>query len=118
MRLRRRAHSRGGGIRHSVLAFGLVTLLIAGALSYLADSDPDGLDAATRRGCAMSADGSLSGDCAARDAREHALAGGPLAGYAVRGDSRFTGVAGVLGAGAVLVLAGGVFWLLRRRAPR
>lgn len=103
----------------------LVTLLVAGVLSYLADSDPDGLDAATRHGCTASApgevsgelSGELSGDCVARDARSHPLAGTPLAGYTVGGDERLTGLAGVFGSGVVLVLAGGVFWLLRRRTP-
>lgn len=99
------------------MAFGLLVLVIAGGLSYLADSDPDGLDAATQRGCTVSATGELRGDCIARDAREHPLAGGPLAGYAIRGDGRTTGLAGVAGALATLLAAGGLFWLLRRRKP-
>ncbi len=104
-------------MRRLLLGFGLVVLLVAGGLSYLADPDPDGLDAATRRGCTESSSGSLAGECVAQDAREHPLAGSPLADYAVGGDERLTGVAGVLGVLATLAVAGGLFWLLRRRSP-
>jgi cobalt/nickel transport protein len=34
----------------------------------------------------------------------------------VSGDSRFTGVAGVVGVVATLAVAGGLFWVLRRRS--
>lgn len=101
--------------------FALVALVIAGALSYLADSDPDGLDSATLEGCQVveTVQGEeLRGDCIARNAGEHDLSGGPLADYAVGGDDRLTGVAGVLGVAATLVLAGGLFWLLRKRSDR
>jgi cobalt/nickel transport protein len=100
-----------------LVAFGVVTLLIAGLLSYLADPDPDGLDAVTRRGCAVDAAQELAGDCIARDAREHALADGPLADYAVGGDGALTGLAGIAGVLVTLALTGGLFWLLRRRTP-
>lgn len=99
--------------------FALVALVIAGALSYFADSDPDGLDTATLEGCEVvetDAGEELVGDCIARGAQDHQLAASPLADYAVGGDDRFTGVAGVLGVVATLVIAGGLFWLLRKRS--
>ena len=99
------------------LGFGLVTLLIAGALSYLADSDPDGLDTITRDGCTVREIGGveqLEGSCIAQDAEDSAVAGSPLADYSVGGDEGLTGAAGVLGALVTLGAAGGLFWLLRR----
>jgi len=98
--------------------FALVALVIAGALSYFADSNPDGLDSATLEGCeVVETDGGeeLRGDCIAQRAKDHDLADGPLADYAVGGDDRFTGVAGVVGVLATLVVSGGLFWLLRTR---
>jgi cobalt/nickel transport protein len=98
--------------------FAVVALVVAGVLSYFADPDPDGLDSATLQGCEVvttDAGEELTGDCIAKDAEDHRLADGPLADYAVGGDDRFTGVAGVLGVLATFVVAGGLFWLLRRR---
>ena len=103
--------------RRFFFAFGLVAVLVAGALSYLAAGSPDGLDSVSQRGCTQVQE-DLVGDCIARDARDHALGDGPLADYTVAGNDRFTGVAGVLGVLATLVVAGGLFWLLRRRSPR
>lgn len=94
--------------------FALVALICAGVLSYFADSAPDGLDSATRKGCEEVA-GQLTGDCIAQNAGDHHMADSPLANYAVGGDNRFTGVAGVLGVLATAAIAGGLFWLLRRR---
>lgn len=104
-------------MKRFLLAFGLVTLVIAGALSYVADSDPDGLDLATQQGCTVTAQEELIGDCIAQDARKHTLAGSPLADYTLGGDDRSTGVAAVLGVLITLAVAGGLFWLLRRRKP-
>lgn len=98
--------------------FALVALICAGVLSYFADSNPDGLDSATLEGCEVvetDAGEQLTGDCIARRAGDHHLADSPLADYAVGGDDRFTGVAGVLGVLATAVAAGGLFWLLRKR---
>lgn len=98
--------------------FALAALVIAGALSYFADPDPDGLDSATLKGCQVvqTAHGEeLTGSCIAQRAKDHDMAASPLAGYAVGGDSRFTGVAGVAGVAVTLALAGGLFWLLRTR---
>jgi cobalt/nickel transport protein len=100
--------------------FALVALVCAGVLSYFADSDPDGLDSATLKGCSVvqTAQGEeLTGNCIAQQAGQHHMSDSPLADYAVGGDDRFTGVAGVLGVLATAVLAGGLFWLLRKR-PR
>ncbi|HEX2133432.1 MAG TPA: PDGLE domain-containing protein [Actinophytocola sp.] len=108
------------GLRLFFAGFAVVALVIAGALSYFADSDPDGLDTATLEGCEVvetDAGEELVGDCVARNAGDHHLSESPLADYAVGGDDRFTGVAGVLGVLATLVVAGGLFWLLRRRSP-
>lgn len=99
--------------------FALVALVIAGVLSYVADSSPDGLDAATLEGCEVvqtDRGEELTGSCIAQRAEDHDLAGGPLADYAVAGDDRFTGVAGVAGVAATALVAGGLFWLLRRRS--
>jgi cobalt/nickel transport protein len=100
--------------------FAIVALVIAGALSYFADSDPDGLDTATLEGCEVvetDAGEELRGDCIAKNAGDHDLADSPLADYAVDGDDRFTGLAGVIGVVATLAVAGGLFWLLRKRTP-
>ncbi len=99
-------------------AFALVALVFAGVFSYFADSDPDGLDSATLEGCEVvetDAGEELTGDCIAKNAKDHDLADSPLADYAVGGDDRFTGVAGVVGVVGTLVVAGGLFWVLRRR---
>ncbi|WP_447003214.1 PDGLE domain-containing protein [Saccharothrix isguenensis] len=84
--------------------FAVVSLVLAGAVSYFADGNPDGLDHVTEQ------------HGIAEHAQDHPLAGSPLADYAVAGDDRFTGLAGVLGVVATLVLAGGLFWLLRKRS--
>jgi cobalt/nickel transport protein len=101
--------------------FALVALIVAGVLSYFADSDPDGLDSATLKGCEVvetDRGEQLTGECIAQRAGDHHLADSPLADYAVDGDDRFTGVAGVLGVLATAVIAGGLFWLLRRRPQK
>ena len=66
----------------------ILTLLIAGGVSYLASASPDGQDSATLQGCEIVAvDGAeeLTGTCIAQHAEEHALAGSPLADYALSG---------------------------------
>ncbi|MFD1150837.1 PDGLE domain-containing protein [Saccharothrix hoggarensis] len=85
------------------LGFAVVSLVLAGVFSYFADSDPDGLDHVTEQ------------HGIAEHAQDHPLGGWPLADYAVAGDDRFTGVAGVLGVVLTLVVAGGLFRLLRKR---
>jgi cobalt/nickel transport protein len=101
------------------LGFLLVALAIAGGLSHLASSAPDGLDSVTLSGCALSEDGEpVAGTCIAQNAQEHGLAGSPLADYAVGGAGGGVGLAGVVGVVVTLAVAGGLFWVLRRRDPR
>ncbi|WP_199433306.1 PDGLE domain-containing protein [Qaidamihabitans albus] len=95
----------------------LICLLLAGGVSYLADSAPDGLESVLDDGCTETG-GELRGSCAGQHARDHALADSPLADYAVAGNDSLTGVAGVLGVLATLAVAGGLFRLLRRRAGK
>jgi cobalt/nickel transport protein len=100
-------------------AFAVVALLFAGVVSYFADSNPDGLDSATQNGCQVveTAEGEqLDGNCIAQNAKEHDLGEGPLADYAVNGDDRFTGLAGVIGVLGTLVVSFGLFTLLRKRS--
>lgn len=100
------------------LGFLVIALLIAGGLSYFASSDPDGLDSVTLHGCQVSeVDGQekLDGTCIAQNAQGSATAGSPLADYAVGGGEGTTGLAGIIGVVVTLVVAGGLFWVLRRR---
>ncbi len=86
----------------------LVALLLGGVASYYASAHPDGLEhVAEQVGFADSAD-------------DHAVADGPLADYSVRGvdDQRVAGgLAGVIGIGVTLLLAGGLALVVRRRTP-
>ncbi|MFN8098909.1 MAG: PDGLE domain-containing protein [Dermatophilaceae bacterium] len=99
---------RAVGIRTLVGVGLVVCLLLAGVVSVFASSSPDGLQhVADTLGFASSA-------------TPHASDGSPLAGYGVRGvhDSRLSGgLAGVIGVVLVGVLAFGLTWALRRRAP-
>ena len=92
--------------RISWIAGLLLTLVIAGVVSYYASSHPDGLEwAAGESGFADTA-------------RDSAAADSPLADYGVAGvdDGRLSGgLAGVIGVAVTLVLAGGLTLLLRRR---
>ncbi|PPK61578.1 PDGLE domain-containing protein [Actinokineospora auranticolor] len=105
-----------------LLGFLLVALVLAGAVSYFADSNPDGLDHATLAGCQVVEDGhggeTLQGTCIAQNAKDHHLAGSPLADYVVNGGEGTTGLAGVIGVAVTVVVAGGLFWLLRRRPTK
>lgn len=100
------------------IVFAAVTLLIAGGVSYLASSHPDGLDSATLKGCeVVEVDGAeeLTGSCIAQHAKPHTLEQSPLADYSIGGDSALSGVAGVVGVVVTLLLAGGLFHLIGRR---
>lgn len=102
------------------LAFLAVVLLVAGGLSYFASSSPDGLDSVTLHGCEVTetADGEqLDGTCIAQNAQDSATAGSPLAGYSIGGGDGTIGPAGIIGVLVTLVVAGGLFWLLRTRTP-
>ena len=86
--------------------FLLVTLVIAGVVSFYASSHPDGLE--------YVAHATGFGDTA----KGHSVGDGPLAGYGVAGvhNSRLSGgLAGVIGVSVTLLLAGGLALLLRRR---
>ena len=100
------------------LGFLVVTLLVAGAVSYAASGDPDGLDTVALHGCEVVETGAgeqLEGSCIAQHADEHALAGSPLADYTIGGGEGTVGPAGVIGVLVTLLVAGGLFRLLRRR---
>jgi len=106
------------GRRWFLAGFAAVALLLAGVASYLAYPEPDGLDTVASRGCTVTetaAGDQLEGSCMARGAEDHALAGGPLADYTVGGEDGLVGVAGIAGVAVTVVLAGGLFWILRRR---
>ncbi|MFI7649530.1 PDGLE domain-containing protein [Micromonospora sp. NPDC049460] len=99
----------------------LVALLLAGVVSNFASSHPDGLDSSLREGCTFDADDNITGgSCPAQQEKEHEI-GGPLADYGIAGiDNDFlsTGLSGVLGVLLTFAVAGGAFWLVRRRGPR
>lgn len=91
----------------SLVVVGLVvSLLVAGVASYYASTHPDGLEyVAEQAGFADTAEDSATSDS-------------PLSDYRVKGvenDAVSGGLAGVLGAVVVLLLAGGLTWLVRRR---
>ena len=102
----------------------LAALVIAGGLSYLASSDPDGLDSVALHGCTVTGtDGGvrLDGTCIAQNARESRTAGSPLADYAIGGREGTTGLAGVIGVVVTALVAGLLFQVLRphpRTGPR
>jgi cobalt/nickel transport protein len=103
------------------VGFLVVALLIAGGLSYFASSAPDGLDTVALNGCQTvpTAGGEeLTGECIARNATDHAAAGSPLADYRLLGGDGTVGPTGIIGVLVTLVVAGGLFWLLRRRGTR
>lgn len=92
--------------RRLVVVGVLVSLFLAGVVSFYASSHPDGLVfVAGKKGFLDSAGA-------------HATDGSPFAGYATRGveNARLSGgIAGVAGATLVFVLAGGLFLAVRRR---
>ena len=107
--------------RRSWLVFLLVTLAVAGGVSNLASSTPDGLDSATLLGCAVTqVDGAeeLTGQCIAQGATPHPVAASPLADYSVLGAEGSGGLAGIFGALLTLGVAFAVFRLIARRWSR
>ena len=102
------------------LGFLLVALIIAGGLSYFASPHPDGLDSVALEGCQVTEiEGAeqLDGSCIAQHATDSATAGSPLADYSILGGEGTVGPAGIVGVLVTLLIAGGLFWLLRRRGP-
>jgi len=84
----------------------LISMVIAGGVSYYASSHPDGLEKAAEEV------GFLD------NAEDSAVADSPLADYGVAGveDERLSvGLAGVLGVLVMVVVAGGGFMLLARK---
>lgn len=95
--------------RRVLLAGVVVSLLVAGVLSFYASSRPDGLTSVAQ---------SLG---FASSERPSATSGSPVSGYAVRGvaDDRLAGgLAGILGVVVVGAAMTGLVLLLRRRAPK
>ena len=85
----------------------LVSLLLAGVVSFYASSQPDGLERVAED------EGFLA------TAEDHDLAGSPLADYGVDGvdDARLSvGLAGLAGVGVTLAVGAGLFWVARRPA--
>lgn len=93
--------------RRFLVGFALAAVLIAGVVSYFASSSPDGLER-------------VAGDQGIAAAEEeHATGDSPLADYGIRGvqsDALSGGLAGVVGVVVVLVVAGGIAFLVRRRS--
>jgi cobalt/nickel transport protein len=83
----------------------VVSLVLAGGVSYYASSDPDGLE-------------KVAGDVGFLDsAKESAVEDGPLAGYGVAGvdNERISGgLAGVIGVASTAAVSFGLFYTLRR----
>lgn len=93
-------------LRTLMFAGVLVALVLAGVVSFYASSSPDGLERVSHE------------HGFAQAAGQHRTDGSPLAGYSTRGvhNARMSnGIAGVSGTLLVLALAGGGFWVLRRR---
>lgn len=86
--------------------FLLVSLLVAGVGSFYASSHPDGLEYVAGKTGFMDS------------AKDSPTADSPFADYGVKGvdNARLSGgLAGVVGCVVVLVLAGGLFLVVRRR---
>lgn len=88
--------------------FLLVSLVLAGIVSYYASSSPDGLEKVAEE------------EGISAEEKDHALGDSPLGDYGVKGvgnEWASVGLSGVIGVGAVLLVGGGLFWGLRRRDP-
>ena len=85
----------------------VVSLFLAGVVSYYASSSPDGLE-------------KVAGDIGfIETAKEHSNADGALADYGVKGienDRLSTGAAGVIGVIATGVISTGLFMMVRRKS--
>ncbi|RKS77227.1 cobalt/nickel transport protein [Actinomadura pelletieri DSM 43383] len=96
------------------IGFLLVSLVLAGIVSYYASADPDGLEK-------VAEDKGINAE-----EKDHGLKDSPLGDYGVKGvdNARLSGgLSGVIGVGVVLLAGGGLFWFVRRRgssdaAPR
>ena len=93
-------------MKNPLVVSGLVlSLVLAGGVSYYASSQPDGLE-------------KVAGDIGFLDsAKESAVEDGPLAGYGVAGvdNERISGgLAGVIGVASTTAVSFGLFYALRR----
>ena len=93
-------------MKNPLVVSGLVlSLVLAGGVSYYASSQPDGLE-------------KVAGDIGFLDsAKESAVEDGPLAGYGVPGvdNERISGgLAGVIGVASTAAVSFGLFYALRR----
>jgi len=93
-------------VKNPLVVTGLVvSLVLAGGVSYYASSQPDGLE-------------KVAGDIGFLDsAKESAVEEGPLAGYGVAGveNERISGgLAGVIGVASTAAVSFGLFYALRR----
>ena len=93
-------------MKNPLIVTGLVvSLVLAGGVSYYASSQPDGLE-------------KVAGDIGFLDsAKESAVEDGPLAGYGVAGveNERISGgLAGVIGVASTAAVSFGLFYALRR----
>jgi cobalt/nickel transport protein len=93
-------------MKNPLVVSGLVlSLVLAGGVSYYASSQPDGLE-------------KVAGDVGFLDsAKESAVEDGPLAGYGVAGvdNERISGgLAGVIGVASTAAVSFGLFYALRR----
>lgn len=98
--------SRRPSNRAFFVSFLLVSLLVAGVVSYYASAHPDGLNYVAQK--------TGFGDAQ----KPHSTSDSPFAGYTTKGvgDSRLSGgLAGVVGVLVMLGLSTGLFWALRRR---
>jgi cobalt/nickel transport protein len=97
------------------VTFAAASLVIAGVVSHFASSSPDGLDAATLRGCEVvetPGGEQLTGTCIAQHASDHAMSASPLADYG--GSTWLHTLAGILGVVVTMAVAGSAFWLIAR----
>ncbi|MFB4307103.1 PDGLE domain-containing protein [Actinomadura sp. GTD37] len=88
------------------IGFLLVSLVLAGIVSYYASGNPDGLEK-------VAEDKGISAE-----EKDHSLKDSPFGDYGVKGveNARLSGgLSGVVGVGAVLLVGGGLFWGVRRR---
>ncbi|MGP4024268.1 PDGLE domain-containing protein [Actinomadura sp. 3N407] len=88
------------------IGFLLVSLVLAGLVSFYASGSPDGLEKVAEE------------EGISAEEKDHALKDSPLGDYGVKGvDNEWVsaGMSGVIGVGAVLLVGGGLFWAVRRR---
>nr|WP_245672671.1 PDGLE domain-containing protein [Aldersonia kunmingensis] len=117
---RQRTGARRVSVNQFLIGFAVIAFAVAGLLSYLASSAPDGLDATTQRGCTVIENTErLEGECIAQRAEVHRFAASPLADYTINGNGALTGVAGILGVAAAFAALTATVRIVgaRRRTP-